>query len=267
MRGGAIAGVVEHTCRIGQRCEYQAVPCGDTFVVSRRVHPPGARCQQCGANARESCFDIRDRNAESGRKKLQRQRHREHSSPVQVSVCGHRERHFGEARLFTKHGTQFIQRPHVETAFFAFAVGIDACEHAAFRAGHIAQQPVERVAGDTFDFIAACRLHQKHTKPREERIVVQHLLEMRHDPFAISRIAGKATTDLIADSAACHRQKTLRHGSENSLVAVSRAVTEQKVERHCLRKLRCAAESVVIAVIEAEERIRSRNTGLWRHVR
>ena len=43
------------------------------------------------------------------------------------------------------------------------------------------------------------------------RIVVEHLLEMRHEPFGVGRIARIAAAEMIGDAARVHR---LEHGAD-----------------------------------------------------
>jgi hypothetical protein len=47
---------------------------------------------------------------------------------------------------------------------------------------------------------------------REQRVVVEHLLEVRDGPLRIDAVAGEAAADLIEDPAAGHRaQRLQRH--------------------------------------------------------
>ena len=58
----------------------------------------------------------------------------------------------------------------------------------------------------------------------ELRIVVEHLLEMRHQPLIVDRVARETAADMIVDSAAPHivhgaegeREKLLQAGAQES---------------------------------------------------
>jgi len=69
--------------------------------------------------------------------------------------------------------------------------------------------------------------------PRELRVVVQHLLEVRHEPFGVSRIAVEAAAQLVVDAAVGHCvQGPARHGqgaavSARASIAPSRPPQEE----------------------------------------
>ena len=70
----------------------------------------------------------------------------------------------------------------------------------------------------------------------EQRVVVEHLLEVRDQPFAVDGVAVEASADEVVHPAECHAVERLRH--ELELVA-----PEEELERRRGRELRCVPEA------------------------
>ena len=70
----------------------------------------------------------------------------------------------------------------------------------------------------------------------EERVVVQHLLEVRHGPLAVDRVAVEAAADEVVHPAG-------GHGVERALGHLSLVATQEKLEHRRRWELRCAAEA------------------------
>ena len=82
-------------------------------------------------------------------------------------------------------------------------------------------------------------------------VVIRHLLEVRHDPPLIHRIAMKATRQLVIDAALSHLlQRDYRHSLRrcDQLSAAHRAI-DQEIQRSRMRELRLRSEAS-IAIIE-----------------
>ena len=93
------------------------------------------------------------------------------------------------------------ERPHIELALLALAVGIERRGEAAGVDHHLAQQPGDRL-------LDALRVERRlGLAPRlghqvdELRVVVQHLLEMRHQPALVDAVAREAAAEMIVDAA------------------------------------------------------------------
>ena len=75
----------------------------------------------------------------------------------------------------------------------------------------------------------------------EQRVVVEHLLEVGDEPGLVDRVAGEAAADLVVDAAVGHRvERHLHH--------VLRAVRQQQLERRRGRELGRSAEPAVARV-------------------
>ncbi len=77
---------------------------------------------------------------------------------------------------------------------------------------------------------------------QQERVVVQHLLEVRDDPLAVHAVAGEATADLVVHPATRHRPECLLRHRKRIIVTGERVVAEQELQHHRRRELGCSRE-------------------------
>ena len=94
--------------------------------------------------------------------------------------------------------------PDVEAALLALGVGVERGVEAALGAVHLAERPVERVAGDLHPALVAGPLPAVQVGAGQQRVVVEHLLEVGDEPLGVDRVAGEAAADLVVDAAAHH---------------------------------------------------------------
>src|SRR5690348_4682952 len=85
-------------------------------------------------------------------------------------------------------------------------------------------------------------------KPSEQGIVVEHLLEMRHEPYGIDRITMKSAAELIVDPPARHLAERRRDHLERVIRVRASPIAQQEIEGHRLRKLRRTIEPAVSRV-------------------
>src|SRR5215213_10512567 len=84
-------------------------------------------------------------------------------------------------------------------------------------------------------------------RARQQRVVVEHLLEVRDDPGGVDGVAREATAELVVDATAGHRTQRAQRGG--------RIVTrQQQLDRGRLRELRCPAEAAVDVVLTVGDR-------------
>ena len=163
----------------------------------------------------------------------------------------------GDAEVADRHlelvGRQQLRqlgaRPAVELALVPFAVGIFGRIEAAVRVGHIAQHVIEDVAHDLG--VAGLAAHQAgvEIQLRQLRVVIEHLLEMRHQPFRIHRVAGEAAAQVIVDAARRHAVAGVQHHADGVRVAEARGVAQQELRLAGLGELGRAAEPAVLRVV------------------
>src|SRR6185369_9106154 len=85
--------------------------------------------------------------------------------------------------------------------------------------GHLAQDIVARLPGDTrMVGIASDRIGSEIAGD-QERVVVEHLFEMRHEPALVDRIAMKTAAELIVNAAAGHLVECYCDDAEQVVVA------------------------------------------------
>ena len=85
------------------------------------------------------------------------------------------------------------------------AVGVFGRIEAAAGVGHLARDVLQRVLRDFAKNGSPDDLRRFEVREHELRLVVEHLLEVRHAPVAVDRIAMEAAADVIAHAAERHR--------------------------------------------------------------
>ena len=66
----------------------------------------------------------------------------------------------------------------------------------------------------------------------EQGVVVQHLLEVRHEPVRVGAVAREAAAELVVDAAVGHGVEGSGDHRERGLVARAAPGSEQELERH-----------------------------------
>ena len=110
----------------------------------------------------------------------------------------------GELRIAFERGADLVGRPDVELAFDAFGVGILGGVEAAVRMAQIAEHVTDRLVEHLPVVVRAGDLPGVQVDPREQRLVVEHLLEVGHEPDAVDRVAGEATAEMVVHPARGH---------------------------------------------------------------
>ena len=93
---------------------------------------------------------------------------------------------------------------------------------------------------------------------RQLRVVVEHLLEMRHQPFGIHRVAGEAAAELVVNTARGHAVAGVQHHANSVFVVEAPGVAQQELRLAGLRELGRAAEPAVprvVSVLEEDPRV------------
>ena len=159
------------------------------------------------------------------------------------------DRGIREPRLRCEDGADLVGRPHVELSFDTFGVRVLGGVEAAVRMPQIAQDVADRLVQHLPVDRRRCDLRGVQVDPREQRLVIEHLLEVRHEPDAVDGIAREAAAEVVVHPAR-------RHGAERGLdrgegggrvIALMRA--QQQLEAHRLRELRWTAEPAPLVVM------------------
>ncbi len=107
----------------------------------------------------------------------------------------------------------------------------------AFRVRHFTANVLQRVLRHLGVKRVICCLGGFEIRQRELGLVVQHLLEVRHAPVGIDRVAVKASTNVVAHATDSHRLKRFQHHMLRAVVARPGMFTKQKVQLRGPRKL------------------------------
>ncbi len=143
---------------------------------------------------------------------------------------------------------QLLRRPDKELTLDAFAVGVLSGIEAALRVGHFAQHIIEGFLGNAAVEGPAGKLPSVEIEAGEQGVVVEHFLEMRHQPVGIGGVAVKAAANLVVHSPVSHFfQGQLDHFQRTGAGAAV-VVAEQEFRGHGLGELGGGAKAAVLVV-------------------
>ena len=134
------------------------------------------------------------------------------------------------------------------------AIGVLGRVEAAVGVGHVAQHVIEDAARGCGVLRVAGDLERFQVGDGELRLVVEHLLEVRHEPALVHRVAMEAAAELIVHAALGHLAQREQRHVERFLVLGARVVAQQEVVDRGARKLGRAAEAAQARVERAAER-------------
>src|SRR5262249_50701656 len=128
-----------------------------------------------------------------------------------------------------------------------FRVGVERRRECAFRCRHLAPEPADGFLRALAEqWIAGVRMGERQ-QLEELGIVVEHLLEMRHEPPGIDRVAREPSAEVIIDAALTDAIKRQLDELE-ALEVAALAVTPQQLEQSSLREFWCAAQATVLPI-------------------
>ena len=79
----------------------------------------------------------------------------------------------------------------------------------------------------------------------QQTVVVGHLLEVRHPPFAVDAVAAETAVDEIVHAAAVHRRKGMGHHLSRRRVVLQQRNVQQGVQRRGMREFRLLRKAAV----------------------
>ena len=207
-----------------------------------RGHPPPARDVETAARLLEDARRRRGIDRQVPGDGRERARHVEDVRPRGAHVVvGERE-----GRLLGREGGAHLRRrPGEELSLDAFAVRIRGGVEPAPGRRQVAPDVGERLADDARELVSSRHLVGFQVDECQERIVVEHLLEVRHAPADVGRVAVEATAHVIVDAAPGHRFQRLHHHAERRGIARAAVVAEQELELERFGKPGRAPEAAV----------------------
>ena len=147
--------------------------------------------------------------------------------------------------------------------FGRHTIGVLRGEKASLGVRHLAHHVLERVFRDLGKEPIGSQLIRFEARKGDLRLVVQHLLEVRHSPVGVDRIAVKTAADVVAHAAERHGLQRLRHHEGRRVVACARGLTQEKQQLARTRKLRRAPKPAARLV----ERLRKLRDTLLQRIR
>jgi len=144
--------------------------------------------------------------------------------------------------------------PDIEGALPALAVGVLGGVERAATVGQVTQHVVEDPARHRCVSLAARRLERLNVDMAQQCLIVQHLLEVRHPPLPIGRVAVEAAAKVVVDASGGHGVQRRGDHAHGLLVTRAVRVAQQKRERAGLRKLGRIAEPAMRLVEGAGQR-------------
>ena len=228
---------------LGQRRQRHAVPARERLVVERRLRARGPRLEQLGAHAREARAPL---------VVLGRSDERQHRRAFEVALLRHAPGALGELGVLVGEDlAQLRGRPRERRALDAVGVGVLGGGEAAVLERELAQQVVEHALGDLAPLLVAGHLPGREIRAREQRVVVEHLLEVRHEPDRVDRIAVEAAAELVVNAAVGHAPQRAQRHRERLLAAAAPMRAQQEREHASAagtsargRSRRCARRAV-----------------------
>ena len=161
------------------------------------------------------------------------------------------------------HGADFVGAPDVEGALaldgrvvgIDYAIGVFGGEEGAVPVGHIAQDVIEDATRGGGVGGVAGNLKRFQVGGGELTLVVEHLLEVRHEPALVHGIAVKAAAQLIVHAALGHFPQSEQGGVEGFAVAGAGVEAHEEIEHRGAGEFGRAAEAAVVAVEGAAENL------------
>ncbi len=141
-----------------------------------------------------------------------------------------------------------VGRPDEELALDALRVGVLGRVEAAGRVGHLAPDVVEGLLGDAPVERLAGGEPAVQVERGELGVVVEHLLEVRHQPLAVHRVAVEAAAELVVDAAAGHAGERVAEHPEAARVAGAARDAQHRLPGHRLGELGRLPEAAVALV-------------------
>src|SRR5215204_5268067 len=245
---GNIAKIVpvKNARAVGESPQHESVPTGDHLLVSTRALPVLSDLEQAPLDAterfNEHAFGDSETIGDIGGRAGRGQNCASFKVATRLDVepkrgnCGV----LGAKRL-----VQFFGRPCVEQPLVPRRVGIEGGVEPTVRIGQLAGYEVKRLLGYLTVPVVAIRLEARKIGRGELRIVVEHRLEMRHQPDGIDGITMKSAANVVVNAAAGHTIERPLHHNRFSLSASALVLSQQELERGWLWKFWCAAESTV----------------------
>ncbi len=222
--------------------EHEAVPLGEDLVVEARTHPLLAGLEQ------------RRPRLLHGRRPQQVTADRavQDRVPLEVPLLGDAVPvHHRLGPILAEDLDDLLGRPDVEAALLAFGVGVLGRVEPAGRMAEVAQHVADRLLDHLPVALVARELEGVQVDLDEERLVVEHLLEVRYQPALVDRVPREAAAQVVVDAARRHGVERGRDDLQRAVAGPGAAGPQQELQVHGLGELGRRAESAPAGVERA----------------
>ena len=256
---GRVVDAGEGDRRVGEGADGQPVPRRQGLAVARRLGPRRASLEQASPGLGEPAGHLVDRPLEDGRELVVGRDPGQDRHPFPVALVGHAVRGGEEIGGVAQYLPDLGGAPGEGQALDPVGVGVLARGERAVLGRQLAQHVVEGGPGD----VAVARVSGEapgvDVDPGQLGVVVEHLLEVRHEPLGVGRVAVEPAAELVPHPAIRHRvQRASRH-HERSRIPGRGGPAQLVLDGHRLRELRRAAPAAVGPV---EGRLDGRRRGV-----
>ncbi len=212
-------GPVEGGAGPGEGGDGQAVPACQQLFVPMRADAAGADLQQlCPDRGEAGIFGVIPVQGEN-------------VAPLEIAGRGHAEGPDGQLgfrrRQLCADGSLV---PEVEGALGAFGVGVLTTIEPAFGVLQLSQQVIGGLNGDAGKEGATALAAGTAGGEHQQRLVVEHLFEMRHQPPAVDRVAVDAEADLVVDASETDGAQGFKSHVPGLVVAETAGQAQQQFE-------------------------------------
>ena len=154
----------------------------------------------------------------------------------------------GAGRLGLEQRLDLRPVPQEELALLPFRVRVLGRVEAAPGMGHLADDVVEGLLGDAAVLGIPRRLPGLEIEERQLGLVVEHLLEVGHEPDLVDRVAVESAAQLVVDAAPRHAGEGLADHLERLGQVPATPVSKEEVEGHRLGELGRPPEPPVVSI-------------------
>jgi hypothetical protein len=188
--------------------------------------------------------------------RLRRSLHLERPRQVEHVGLALEERLVGEAVerrqevgvLGSQRFLDLCRRPDVGRALLTVSVGVEARREAPVRGQQLALGEGERLLGHRAVAVASRELPGMDVDARQLGVVVEHLLEVRHQPGLVRAVTREAAAQVVVDAARGHGIERAPSHGQRSRIAGQDVQPEQELDRHRLWELGRPAPAAVVRV-------------------
>ena len=201
--GGVGIVAAQQSRGIGEGRDRQAVPGRERLVVAGGLRPGRPPGQELGARRRQSGLE-RGVLARRRRRVDLRPDPRQDRPRLPVALVGDAVGRHERLGIVAEDLADLGGRPDERQPLDAFGVGVLAGGEGAVGRRELADHVVEGSRRDVAVAGLAGRRPGVEVDPRELGVVVEHLLEVRHEPDRVGRVAVEAAAELVVDPAVGH---------------------------------------------------------------